>query len=233
VTTILLNRTYKRLDTSQQLMKTQLIGIDTRWGQASESIKRFIRESGEQRIIPYYGAPFPPTNRQLEEYQRRDGWFFENMLHPNVREPAWVFRPNEGDGMIYMQADVNRLKDRLFQRLGTPLGAPGCITLHSAPKEYHELFANHICSSEYPEPVTARTITKNMWTERESSNYDNDWLDGAAGCLALASAKGASIKTSDGEMYKPVTRKLSAIANAKRANVPEARTRLSRRGERQ
>jgi hypothetical protein len=221
-TTMLLGREYIRQDSSKRRMKIQRLGIDTRWGQASEVIKRFIRETKNPHIVPYYGAAFPPTNRQLEEYERRDGWFFENMLHPNVREPKWVTRPNP-DGMYYMQADVNRLKDFLFSRLGTPMGAPGCVSLHSAPADYHELFVNHICSSEYPEPVGARGIVKNQWTVREGTAYDNDWLDGAAGCMALASSLGASVKTSD-EDFKPIRRNLSQVYNSRRgASVPSNR----------
>ena len=140
---------------------------------------------------------------------------FEQQVNPLVREPKWVMRPNP-DGMWYMQADVNRLKDFLFSRLSVPLGAQGCISIHEGPKEYHELFAHHICSSEYPEPVTARGITKNMWQERVGTAYDNDWLDCAAGCMALASLSGVSLKTSDFE-YRVVRRRLSEVREQKRA----------------
>lgn len=213
---LLLSKTYIRQDSTKKQMKIDRVGVDTRWGQASETIKRFIREAGIDKLVPYYGQAFPPTNNQLEDYERREGWWFENMQHANVREPKWVMRPNP-DGMWYMAADVNRLKDFVFGRLATPLGAPGGYTLHDAPEEYHELFAHHVCSSEYPEPVTARGRTKNQWKVREGSAFDNDYLDCIAGVTAILSSLGASLKTSDHD-YTPVRRQLGKIAEKKRVS---------------
>lgn len=215
--TFLKSRLYTRQDSTKKQMPISYVSIDTRWGQASESVKRYLRESGHKELMPYYGQAFPPTQRQLEEYERREGWMFENMKNPNVKEPKWVIRPNP-DGMWYMAADVNRLKDFLFGRLATPLGATGCVTLHSAPSEYHELLSHHICSSEYPEPVSARGITKNQWTVREGSAYDNDFLDCASGCMALAGFCGASLKTTDIPI-RPVKRILSQIRAQKQQRL--------------
>lgn len=211
--TYLKAKQYTRQDMVKRPMSISYISIDTRWGQASEAVKRYLRECGHKELMPYYGQAFPPTQRQLEEYERREGWLFENMKNPNVKEPKWVIRPNP-DGMWYMAADVNRLKDFLFGRLATPLGAPGCVTLFSAPSEHHELLAHHICSSEYPEPVSARGITKNQWTVREGSAFDNDYLDCGSGCMALAGFCGASLKTSN-VSYAPVKRILSQIRKDK------------------
>jgi phage terminase large subunit GpA len=221
-TTHLLGKQYIRQGEHQKEMKIQRLGIDTRWGQASEVIKRFIRETGSDNIVPYYGQALPPTNKQLEEYERREGWYFENMQHPNVREPKWVMRPAP-DGTWYMMADVNRLKDFLFQRLATPQGGSGSISLYSAPKDQHELFTHHICSSEYPEPVAARGVVKNQWTVREGVAFDNDWLDCGSGCMALASLCGASVKTSEYEQ-PVITRRLSQIADKKRQQRRDQRT---------
>lgn len=214
--TYLKAKEYPRQDMVKKPMSISYLSIDTRWGQASEAVKRYIRESGHKEIIPYYGQAFPPTQRQLEEYERREGWLFENMKNPNVKEPKWVIRPNP-DGMWYMAADVNRLKDFLFARLATPMGAPGCVSLYSAPAEQHELIAHHICSSEYPEPISARGITKNQWTVREGTAFDNDYLDCASGCMALAGFCGASTKTTD-VPFVTIKRQLSQLKASKAQN---------------
>lgn len=168
--------------------------IDTRWGVAADAIKRFIIQSGRRKsVIPYYGQGLPPTNLQYEEYQTTKGWLFEHQINPQVKETKWYVKPGTADGLMHMLVDVNRMKDFLFARLGSPVGTPGTITLFDAPPEDHELFCDHICKSEYPEPVTARMITKNMWTLREA-RPDNDFLDCSVGCLAIASRLGAAIK---------------------------------------
>jgi len=214
--TYLFAKRYIRDDLARKEFPISYLSIDTRWGQASEAVKRYIRESGFQQIIPYAGQDFAPTKLQLEEYERRDGWLFENQKNPNVKEPKWVIRPNPSN-MWYMAADVGRLKDFLFSRLATPAGGTGCVNLYSAPSHQHELLSHHICSSEYPEPVSARGITKNKWTVREGAAFDNDYLDCAAACMALASFAGASIKTIDVE-FRPIRRQLSDLAEAKRSS---------------
>lgn len=206
--------TFMRDGTPPVPMKITKIAIDTRWGDASETIKRFIRETGDQNLIPYYGQDLPPTHRQFEEYEKRTGWLFENMISPHIREPKWCMKPNP-DGMVHMMADVNRLKDFLMVRLSSPKGSPGSISLYDAPAEEHELFASHVCNSEYPEPVRARNLTKNQWKVREGIAFDNDYLDTSCGLMALASLEGASIKTTD-DPKDIIVRKLSQIAQSKR-----------------
>jgi hypothetical protein len=211
---MLMAKNFVRMDEHEKVLKISKLGIDTRWGQASDAIKRYIREAGIRELVPYYGQAFPPTHRQLEEYERRKGWLFETQLNPNVKEDKWCIRPN-ADGLFYMAADVSRLKDFLFQRLATPLGSPGCIALHKAAVEDHELFCGHICQSEYPEPVAARNMIKNVWTVREGSSFDNDYLDCCTGNIALMGLNGVSLKT-----VKPLPiqrRKLSHVYQNKRA----------------
>jgi len=190
---------FVRQDGHQTVMPIARIGIDTRWGQVSDAIKRFIRESGQSKLLmPYFGQALPPTHRQFEEYTRTRGWLFEDQVSPQVKEVKWVVRPNP-DGQYYMSADVNRLKDFLFARLGSPLGSQSSIALFEETPERHEMFSDHICGSEYPEPVTARGMTKNLWQVREGTRMDNDWLDCMAGCMALAGLLGAATRPGGGE----------------------------------
>jgi len=193
----LLQKEYFRTDENRTLMRIQALGIDTRWGQASDCIKRYIRESGLQRtVFAYQGQRFPPTNKQLEEYQRTgqyQSWLFEDQKHPSIKDPKWVIRPNP-DGQWYFQADVNRLKDFLFHRLASPPGSKGSISLFNGTIERHEMFADSVAGSEYPEPVTARGLTKNQWQPREGIR-DNEGLDCLVGCVALGSFLGACLQT--------------------------------------
>jgi hypothetical protein len=109
------------------------------------------------------------------------------------------------------------MKDRLFARLSSPPGAEGCIMLPDLPAEALEMLCHQICDSEYPEPVSARGIVKNQWIERENCPWDNDFLDCATGCIALASVMGASLKTTD-EQFQPQKRRFSEMYKNKSAS---------------
>lgn len=181
-------------DNQASPLKIRAVGIDTRWGESSGIIKRFIRERNDLRIISYLGQAFPPSNRQLEEYTMTAGWQFEHQRHPSCRESSWVIKPFQNGGR-YVLSDVNRQKSRLMKHLATPLGSQGCITLYRATPSEHRMFAEHIAGSEYPEPQESRGIIKDMWHSRPGRETDNDYLDCAAGCICLASMCGASVKT--------------------------------------
>jgi len=213
----LLGKDFIKDDGHKTPVRIPKLAIDTRWGKASETLKRFIRESGRNELLPYYGQPMPPTRKQFEEFQRTRGWLFEDQVNPEVKEVSWVYKPDPM-GLYHLTADVNRVKTFVHSRLASPMGAPGSFAMFEAPPELHSMFANHICSSEYPEPVHARGLTKDMWQEREG-RPDNDWLDCLVGSVVVASMQGACVR-SDGEdkpaVTRPTRRKYSDIHASKR-----------------
>jgi len=156
-------------------------------------------------VVPYLGQPFVPTNKQLEEFHRTKGWLFEDHANPNINEVKWVMRPDQ-DGQYHIIADVNRGKTFLMDRLATPLEAPGSIALFNAPAEDHELFTIQVCDSEYPEPVSARGITKDMWQVREGVQIDNDYLDCLTGCVLMMTKLGVYLP-SQKQMDDPIRKK--------------------------
>lgn len=199
------------------------IGIDTKWGKASDCLKRFCRESGDANIVPYYGSAFLPSHRQLEEYSNQQGWLLHHIMHPLVKESMWVYKPDDM-GMFSINADVNRAKTFLIHRLATPPGSPGCISLFKAPPHDHEMFCDHICDSEYPEVIEARGLKKECWKEREG-RHDNDFLDCAAGCIIMASFAGAQLHVNPAQQQSTTTtktkRKYSEMYERKKAFIRE------------
>lgn len=193
----MMSRVITRDDAHGTTMKIQKLGIDTRWGQVTDTIKRYTRECGYGEVVPCFGQGLPPTHRQFEEYTRTKGWLFEDQVNPQVKEVKWVLKPDPA-GQFSMAIDASRMKDFLMARLGSPLGAVGSITLFRAAPEDHLLMARHVTESEYPEPVTARGLTKNQWKER-GGRPDNDYLDVFANCLALASFLGTYLPTDGGQ----------------------------------
>jgi len=189
----ILSKSYYRDDASKTPMRISRIGIDTRWGEVTDAIKQFIRDAQIPQLLNYQGQYFGPRRKQLEEYKATAGWIFETQKHPSLKEARWVFR-QQPDGGWLLQADVSRLKDSLFQQLGSPMGSPGSIAMYHAPENEHDLFSKHICDSEYPEPEITPGLTKNLYINRPG--FDNDYLDCFAGCLAHASFEGACLKSS-------------------------------------
>lgn len=194
-------------------MHINRIGIDTRWGQAADTIKRFVRDwstsAGQARpgvsqqspyatrdiLVPYFGHGVTPMMKQFEEYTRTRGWLFEDMINPAAKEVRWIWKP-DATGLYYLLCDVNRMKTFLFQRLASPPGSPGSVSLFDGPPEVHELFAEHVCESEYPEVLANLTtsLKKEMWKVREGVAFDNDWLDCSTACMALASFNGSILQ---------------------------------------
>jgi len=216
--TYLLSREFIVGDT--EIKKTiKGLAIDTQWGKSSEVVKRFQREFNDSRVITYAGMAFPPHHRQIEEYDvsagESAGWLFEHQYHPHVKEPKWIVK-NRKDGTRYILADVNRLKSFLVARLACPPGKKGCISLFKTDPTNHRMFAAQVADSEYPEPITARGLTKDCWQTKPSSRDDNDYYDCAAGCICLASICGASLKTTtESDEQKRISLK-QAYSNRKR-----------------
>lgn len=204
---------------SEHTLNIQVIGIDSRWGKSTDVIKKFVTDLNRPDVIRTQGFAIPPQQNQLEEYTRHPGWIFEDAIHRGVKEVKWVWRPG-GDGLFYLQLDVNRLKTFVMSRLSSPVGAPGSVTLHEGD---HRLFADHICNSEYPEQISARGLTKDVWQERDNKP-DNDYLDTMVGCMALASTKGCAVVTPDSELPKAAPRPKRSLKDQWAAKKKASRT---------
>lgn len=218
----LLSRRFPLNDQHQQEVGIRALGIDTKWGKASEVCKRFIREFNDQRVIAFQGHPFMPSNKQLEEYTSEAGWLFEHEQFPHVKESKWVIKPYRGnESARYVLSDVNRWKTFLMKRFATPPGAAGSISLFEESPEFHKMFATHIAQSEFPESILARGMSKDCWKSKPGMEGENDFLDCAVGCLCLASICGASLKSPEiHEEQKQVARRrknLRDIYNQKKS----------------
>lgn len=211
-------RTKKYVKENGTPISHRFIGIDCRWGMASDTLKRFIRESRDYTLIPYMGTYVPPTQRQFDEYTRSDGWLFEDQINPNVELVKWYLKPMP-DGLFTMFVDVNLMKDFLFNRLSSPVGTSGSVALYKDYPDAHAMFCDQICESEYPEQVATNKIEKNQWIER-GKGADNEYLDIAVGCMALAGRAGAFVKITDHDK-RPVIRqkrRLSDLYNKRKRN---------------
>lgn len=182
-------RKYKREDGTP--VEVTKLAIDARWGDASATVKKFTRDLRDVRVLPYFGQYIGASSRAFNEYQMKKDSLFEHQMHPELEDCKWFIKPGE-TGRYQMLADANKLKTFLMNRLAAPLGVPGSLSLYKASENHHSLLAHHLTRSEYPEAVTAKGRTIDEW-KIMPSRPDNDFLDCASGCMALASWCGAKV----------------------------------------
>ena len=211
-------REYNRSDQHGTPIFVSKIGIDARWGKITDVVKRFVQDHRSPIIVPVIGQGITPAQKQYEEYHQERGWQFENQTHPGLHEAGrGLAASRQGRLSIHsLVTDINRLKTFLMLRLSCPLGVPGAITLYDASPSHHEMFADQVAGSEYPEAITARGRTKDMFIVRDGGP-DNEYLDCAAGCMALASWMGCRIRPSmNAEPHMAPRKKLSDIWREKK-----------------
>lgn len=189
----LLGRSFPVAGDPGRTLTHQRVGIDIRWGDAAAVCKRFLREQADSRLVGCFGQYVGASSKPFSEYQRTKGWLFETDLHPHLSDARWILR-TDNTHLRYLLNDANALKTFLMRRLGSPLGSAGSISLFRANRATHEMLCDHICKSEAPLAVTSRGRSVDEW-KVTPQKPDNDFLDCAAGCMALASWAGASLKT--------------------------------------
>jgi hypothetical protein len=128
----------------------------------------------------------------MHDFARGKGSVFEDEKHRGLNTTRWIAKFDPATRYRRLLSDVNRWKTFLINRYTSPQGSRGSISLFKTSPELHELYATHICKSEYPEPVTAKGHTLFEW--KEAGNYNNDLLDCSAGCMALASLAGCRLR---------------------------------------
>lgn len=174
-------------------MTLQKLGIDARWGNSTDAIKRFVYDfrKKHRELVMTMGVRYNPGANQLEQYERTKGWLFEDQRHPHVKQVKWVYKPGK-DGRMILFSDSDRCKSFLMARIGCPQGSIGSIDLFNAQPSDHDMFASHVAGSEYPELAEVAGKPKELW-KLYAKRPDNDWLDCAYNCMSLASFAGVRI----------------------------------------
>lgn len=209
---LMLNKVFVRDDGVQ--MPINRIGIDCNWGKSEAKAKEAIRDLREPRLMPCHGTYVGATSRTFAEYQRKDFQLYEDQKHPGTDHVGWILSKNAAN-MRHLLVDVNYYKTFVFNRLSTPTGKAGSLTLFHAKPEDHQMIADHVTKSEYPEEVQARGKKVEEW--KQHVGKDNDLFDCLVGNVALASFEGCRLQ--DDVPNKPrskTKRKLSDIYASKR-----------------
>lgn len=182
----LLGREWQRDDGAA--MRIDRCLIDANWGQSTDSVYQFCRESQFSPILlPSHGKYIGASSRDLRDWTVKPGdrlghhWFIPSLAGKRV--------------VRHILIDTNFWKSFVFARLAAATGDKGTLTLFGRRPEEHRLLADHL-TAEYRVRTQGRGRTVDEWKARPG-NLDNHWLDCLVGCAAAASLQGASLPGSE------------------------------------
>jgi len=201
-----LSRRWRRDDGAEMQIERCL--IDANWGQSTDVVYQFCRQSGRSAIVmPSHGRYVGASSVPFSEYKRKRG---ERIGH------HWRIPNTQGRRQVrHVLIDTNYWKSFVHARLAVAMGDPGCLSLFGRKPAEHQLLAEHL-TAEYRVRTEARGRVVDEWKLRAGSP-DNHWLDCLVGCAVAASIQGAVLPGTD--LKAPPARprmKLSEIQRAHR-----------------
>lgn len=159
--------------------RLERIGIDANWGDSTETVYRFARQSQySANIRPMHGVYRGASSEPLvgPSRKRKAG---------EIAGDQWIIPPP--NPIRHVSFDSNYWKSRLAARLLTPLGERGALAFHVGD---HRLLIDH-CLAEYPVRTKARNREIDEW--KQHVGRDNHFWDNLVACCVLASTLGIDI----------------------------------------
>lgn len=169
-------------------MKVEKCLIDANWGQSTDIVYQFCRESAHANVIvPSHGKYIGASSKPMSEYKKAAGDRVGlNWRMPNIRGKRAV---------RHVIFDANYWKSFVASRLLMAVGDRGCLSLWGRSGETHMLFAEHL-TCEYRVKTEGRGRKVEEWKMRPEAK-DNHWWDGAVGCAVAASMVGCVLAGTD------------------------------------
>ena len=201
-----LSREYTRDDGAS--MRIERCLVDANWGQSTEVVYQFCRESQFANIIlPSHGKYIGASSKPMSEYKKTAGdRVGHNWRIPNIRGRRAV---------RHVIFDTNYWKSFVASRILTSLGDKGSLSLWGRSPEAHLLFAEHL-TAEYRVKTEGRGRKVEEWKMRPEAK-DNHWFDGIVGNAVAASMCGCVLEGTDQQVQKKpsVKVKLSELRKAR------------------
>ena len=201
-----LTKTYRREDGAE--MKIDRLLIDANWGQSTDVVYQFCRQSKHSGIIiPSHGKYVGASSVPFSEYRRKGG----DRVGHHWRIPAIIGKRQVRHVLI----DTNYWKSFVHTRLAVAMGDPGCLSLFGRDVKAHQLLCEHL-TAEYRIKTMARDRTVDEW-KLKAARPDNHWFDCLVGAAVGASVQGAALSALSSQTTAPRKRiKLSEL-QAKRS----------------
>lgn len=160
--------------------RVERILVDAGDGNLKGAIYKACRETPHAAIVtPSFGRGLKAGDRPLDEWKKDPG---EQAGH------NWRIRHSPKEGVKYALFDSNAWKTLVQQRLATPVGDPGSLTLYHADEQEHRMIADHL-TAEVPTSTSGRGRSLTEW-RLPPNKPDNHLLDCATGCAVAASIAG-------------------------------------------
>jgi len=207
----LLSREWPRDDGA--MMKIERCLIDANWGQTTDVVYQFCRQSTHSAILlPSHGRYVGAGSKPMSEYRKQPGdRVGHNWMIPNVRGKRAV---------RHALFDANYWKSFIHARFAVGMGDRGCLSLYGNQALAHQLLAVHL-TSEYRVKTEGRGRKVDEWKLRPEAS-DNHWLDCLVGCAVAASMQGATLP-GIGDSGKPLRpRKRISLGSYQRQQLSQS-----------
>ncbi len=169
-------------DSPGKKLPLELMWIDV--GYMTDVVYSFVREHPGRNILPAVGRGAA---------QQRTQWYNRPTSTGSV-----VFYIGEGFHMNLLasphqflaEVDADHWKSWVHQRLVTPMGQPGAMTLFAAPPSEHLSFAKHLTAETKTEEYVAG---KGVVTKWERVRKNNHWFDALYNACAVGNYGGVRL----------------------------------------
>jgi phage terminase large subunit GpA-like protein len=172
-------------------MRVARLHVDASW--MPGTIRRWCRQGAAAAIAhPEEGAKIGATASPLASWKPRPG---------ERRGDGWLIQPAR-NGSRTVIVDTSQWKTYTADRLQTPLGTPGALTLWGDDATTHRELAEHCCA-EYPVTVTVSgSSPRQVWRMRPGKS-DNHYWDCIVGALVALSIIGVQYRAGGNAPAKP------------------------------
>lgn len=204
----LTSRRYSLANGSNSLPIDRIL-IDS--GFQTELVYQFTRNLGSPVVTPSKGFAIGPNRAPMSEWTRKPG---------ERHGESWRLAPTGGTRLLVF--DPNYWKSFVVQRLKTPAGVRGCLSVFGRIEDVHlhQMFFDHLLS-EYRTRVAGRGRQIDVWDVRPDRT-DNHWWDCLIGCAVAASLQGVTWKASESSGQKATSKQRRSMAADRAAKQASA-----------